>query len=62
MPQPVSAKITSTPSHEGQPYDAVDSDAHTQPWVKLESNAGPANINSGRVSGDFADSAPWMQV
>jgi hypothetical protein len=62
MPQPVSPKITSTPSVPGQPYDAVDDDDRTPPWVKLEENAGPANINNGRVTGDFADSAPWMQV
>jgi hypothetical protein len=62
MPQPVSSPITSTPSVPGQPYDPVDDDDRTPPWVKLEDHAGPANINTGRVSGEFPDSGPWRQV
>jgi hypothetical protein len=62
MPQPVSSPITSTPSVPGQPYDPVDNDDITSPWVKLEENAGAASINTGRVSGEFPDSGVWKQV
>jgi hypothetical protein len=62
MAQPVSAHIVSTPSSQGQPYDPVDSDDNTSPWVKLEGNAGPADIHSGRVHGEFPDSGVWKQV
>jgi hypothetical protein len=62
MPQPVPAEVTSTPSQPGQPYDARDNDDRTPPWVKLEQNAGPADIHTGRVTGEFADSGPWRQV
>jgi hypothetical protein len=61
MPQPVSPKITSTPSQPGQPYDPVEED--TSPWTKLERNAGPANINTGRVTGGFTDEEDrWRQM
>lgn len=60
MPQPVSPPITSTPSQPGQPYDA---DGPTYgPWVKLEANAGPADIHDGHVTGSFPDSGVWDQV
>lgn len=62
MPQPVSANITSTPAQPGQPYDARDELDQTPPWIKLDTNGGPANINSGGVTGGFPDSAPWIQV
>jgi hypothetical protein len=62
MAQPVSSPITSTPSVPGQPYSPVDDDDRTPPWVKLEANAGSANINTGRVTGEFPDSGPWRQV
>jgi hypothetical protein len=59
--QPNSPNIVSTPAQSYQPYDA-DGDGGTAPWVKLEENGGPADIHTGRVSGEFADSAPWVQV
>jgi hypothetical protein len=62
MPQPVPPRVTSTPSQPGQPYDARDNDDRTPPWVKLEANAGPADIHTGRVTGTFADADPWRQV
>jgi hypothetical protein len=61
MPQPVSSPITSTPSVDGQPYDAT-ADGPVGPWVALEDNSGPASLQGGRVTGDFVDSAPWRQV
>lgn len=60
MPQPVSSPITSTPSVPAQPYDPVAED--TAPWVKLERNAGPANISTGRVTGEFPDDGQWRQT
>lgn len=60
MSQPNSPNIVSTPAQSYQPYDADG--APTPPFVKLEQNAGPANINTGRVTGEFPDSAPWDQV
>jgi hypothetical protein len=62
MAQPVSAHVISTPAFPGQPYNPVDNDDTTSPWVKLEQNAGPADIHSGRVSGEFPDSGVWEQV
>jgi hypothetical protein len=63
MPQPVSPKITSTPAAPGMPYDARDGDANTSPWRKLDGNAGPADIHSGRVTGEFEDSHEvWRQT
>lgn len=62
MPQPVSPPITSTPSVPGQPYSPVDNDDRTPPWVKLEGNAGPADIHTGHVTGEFPDSGVWQQV
>lgn len=62
MPQPVPPKVTSTPSQPGQPYDAADDRDSTRPWVKLEENAGPADIHTGRVTGGFTDDPPWRQV
>jgi len=60
MPQPVPPEVTSPPSQPGQPYDpCADS---TAPFRKLEDNAGPADIHTGRVTGGFADDAPWRQV
>jgi hypothetical protein len=61
MPQPVSSPITSTPSQDGQPYDATN-DADVGPWVSLDDNSGPASLQGGRVTGEFPDSAPWRQV
>lgn len=61
MPQPTSGNITSTPAQTGQPYDPTD-DGSVGRWVKLEANAGPADIHDGHVTGDFPDSAPWRQV
>lgn len=60
MPQPQPPKVTSTPANQGQPYDATTDE--TGPWRKLEQNAGPANINTGRVEGGFADDGKWKQV
>lgn len=60
MPQPNSPRITSTPAERGQPYDPHEDG--TPPWRKLESNAGPASLITGRVEGDFPDDAPWRQV
>jgi hypothetical protein len=60
MAQPVSAPIISTPSVPGQPYDPAEGE--TPGWTKLDDNAGPANINTGRVTGEFADSGVWKQV
>lgn len=62
MPQPNSAKITSPPAVPGMPYDACSNDG-TRPWEKLEQNAGPASIHTGRVEGEFQDGpGPWRQV
>jgi hypothetical protein len=61
MAQPVSSPITSTPSVDGQPWDST-SDAPVAAWVKLDDNSGPASLQGGQVTGDFADSAPWRQV
>ena len=58
--QPNSPNIVSIPAHSFQPYEP-DGDG-TAPWAKLEENAGPADIHTGHVTGDFADSAPWRQV
>ena len=59
MAQPVSANITSTPSHQCQPYDyGGGCDA----WVTVDDNSGPADIHSGRVQGDFASDDRWQQV
>lgn len=60
MPQPVPSEVTSTPAVPGMPYDPVEDSL--RPWRKLEENAGPADIHTGRVTGSFADDAPWRQV
>lgn len=60
MPGPNSPKITSPPACQGQPYDPTAND--TAPFRKLESNAGPANINTGRVEGDFPSDGKWEQT
>lgn len=64
MPQPNSdAHIVSPPACDGMPYDPVDGDAHTDPWVKLDDNAGPASINTGRVTGGFQhEPGRWRQT
>lgn len=61
MAQPVSVPITSTPTVPGQPYDAA-STANSGVWRKLDDNAGPASINTGRVQGEFASGDGWRQV
>jgi hypothetical protein len=61
MAQPVSSPITSTPSVNGQPYDAASS-GDCGMWAKLDDNSGPIDQHSGSVTSDFASSAPWQQV
>jgi len=62
MPQPVSSHIVSTPSVDGQPYDAT-SDATYGPWNKLTENSGPVSQDSGRPEGgDFAGGSRWEQT
>jgi hypothetical protein len=61
MPQPVSSPITSTPSVDGQPYDAT-SEATIGPWVSVDDRSGPASLQGGQVTGDFPSTAPWQQV
>jgi len=60
MPQPVPAPVTSTPGVPGQPY-SVTSD-NTAPWRKLEANAGAADINTGRPTGDHFAAAERQGV
>ncbi len=62
MAQPNSSdRIISTPANTGQPYDAT-STAPMDAWKSMDPNSGPADIHTGRVTGDFADGAPWGQV
>lgn len=63
MAQPNSdPKIVSPPAPPGMPYNPVDDDGSTSPWVKLTANSGPASINTGQVNGVFPDSGVWQQV
>lgn len=61
MPQPVSPDITSTPAAPYQNYDPADNGPCGK-WAKLEDNAGPADIHTGRVKGDFPSDGVWKQV
>lgn len=61
MPQPNSdSHIVSTPACDGQPYDPESGSSGA--WVKLEQNAGAADINTGRVTDLFPDTGAWHQV
>lgn len=61
MPGPNSPKITSPPAQRGQPY-SPEADS-TPPWRKLDGNAGPASLTTGRVEGDFPDEHEvWRQT
>jgi len=64
MAQPNSSdRIVSPPAVPGQPYD-VTSAVNTDPWRKLDANAGAADLNTGRSSGDHWENnpGPWKQT
>jgi hypothetical protein len=60
MPEPVSDHITTTPNADA-PYDATSPSA-AEPWKKMDATSGPADLHSGRVTGEFESSPPWQQV
>lgn len=61
MPQPVSPPITSTPAAPYQNYDASDTGPCDR-WDKLEDNAGPLDLHTGRPTGSFTSGDQWQQV
>lgn len=62
MPEPNSPHVNSTPSQEGQPYDATAPDGdRVDRWVKVRS--GYANLQGGRLTGeDWPNADRWQQT